>query len=93
MKNDEKEKPKLKNSAVKKTLILGNSIIKNIDGWRLNQRIKSIVSVRSICGATIKAMKRHVIGYLEEGSPDTIYCIMGQMISEVKNQLRRLRVT
>ena len=92
IKNDEKEKPKLKNSAVKKTLILGDYIIKNIDGWRLNRRIKSIVSVRSICGATTKAMKRHVIGYLEEGSPDTIYCIMGQMISEVKNQLRWLRV-
>ena len=30
------EKPKLKNSAVKKTLILGDSIIKNIVGWRLN---------------------------------------------------------
>ena len=30
------EKPKLKNSAVKKTLILGDSIIKNIVGWRSN---------------------------------------------------------
>ena len=35
-KNDEKEKPKLMNSVVKKTLILGDSIIKNVDGWRLN---------------------------------------------------------
>ena len=45
-KNDEKEKPKLDNSAVKKTLILGDSIIKNVDDCRLNRRIKSIVSVR-----------------------------------------------
>ena len=35
-KNDEKEKPKLKNSAVKKTLIQEDFIIKNADGWRLN---------------------------------------------------------
>ena len=43
-KNNEKEKPKLKNSTVKKTSILGDSIIKNIDGSRLNRRINSIVS-------------------------------------------------
>ena len=33
-KSYENEKLKLKNSAVKKTLILGNSIIKNVDYWR-----------------------------------------------------------
>ena len=56
-KNDEKEKPKLKNSAVKKTLILGDSGIKNVGGCRFNRRMKSIVSVRSISGATTKAMQ------------------------------------
>ena len=71
-KNDEKEKPKLDNSAVKKTLILGDSIIKNVDDCRLNRRIKSIVSVRSISGATTKIMNSHVIGCLEDESPDTI---------------------
>ena len=44
--NDEKEKRKLKNSVVKETLILEDSIIKNIDGSILNRRMKSIVSVR-----------------------------------------------
>ena len=39
-KDDEKEKPKLKNSVVKKTLVLGDSII-------LNRKMKFIVSVRS----------------------------------------------
>ena len=70
--NDEKEKPKLKNKSVKKTLIMRDSTNKNVDGWRLNQRMKSIVSVRSISGARTKAMKDHVMGYLEDGSPDTI---------------------
>ena len=65
-KNDEKEKPKLKNSAVKKTFILGDSTIKNMDGWRLNRSMKSIVSVRSISGAKTKAMKNHVLGCLED---------------------------
>ena len=62
----------MKNSAVKKTLILGASIIKNVDDWRLNRRMKSIVSVRSVSGATAKTMKHHVMGCLEDGSPDMI---------------------
>ena len=34
--------------------------------------MKSIASVYSIPGATTKAMKHHVMGCLEDGSPDTI---------------------
>ena len=34
--------------------------------------MKSPVSVRSVSGATTKAMKHHVVGCLEDGSPDTI---------------------
>ena len=34
--------------------------------------MKSIASVYSISGATTKAMKHHVMGCLEDGSPDTI---------------------
>ena len=71
-KNDDKENPKLKNSAVKKTIILGDSMIKNVDGWRLSRRMKSIVSVRSISGVTTKAMKHHVMGCLEDVSSDMI---------------------
>ena len=69
-KKNEKEKPKLKNGVMKKTLILKDSITKNVDGWRWNQRMKSVVSFRSISGATTKAMKHHVMGYLEDESPD-----------------------
>ena len=83
-KNDEKEKPKLDNSAVKKTLILGDSIIKNVDDCRLNRRIKSIVSVRSISGATTKIMNYHVIGCLEDESPDTILLHRGT--NDLKNE-------
>ena len=62
----------MKNSAAKKTLILGDSIIKNVGDWRLNRRMKSIVSVRSIFGATTKAIKHHVMICLEDESLDTI---------------------
>ena len=62
----------MKKSVIKKTLILGDSIIKNFDGWRLNRRMNSVVSVRSISGATTKAMKHDVMGCLEDESPDMI---------------------
>ena len=44
----------------KKTLILGDSILKQIDSWRLNNRMKSTVSVRCIPGATADVMKHHL---------------------------------
>ena len=56
----------------KKTFIVGDSIAKHIDGWRLNKRIKSTVSVRSIPGATTKGMTHQVKGCLGDTSPDFI---------------------
>ena len=56
----------------KKTLILGDSIVKHVEGWRLNKRMKSAVSVRCIPGATTNAMKHHLKGCLEDSSPDNI---------------------
>ena len=55
----------------KKTLIVGDLILKNIDGWRFNKRMKSSVAVKSIPGATTKGMKHHIKGCLEgNSSPD-----------------------
>ena len=55
----------------KKTLIVEDLILKNIDGLRFNKRMKSSVAVRSIPGATIKGMKHHIKGCLEgNSSPD-----------------------
>ena len=61
----------------KKTLILGDSIVKNIEVWRLNKRMKSSVAVKSIPGATTKGMKRHMKGCLEDNSPDSIILHVG----------------
>ena len=62
----------MKNSVLKKTLILGDTTIKNVDVWKLNRSMKSIISIRSISGATTKAMKHDVVGCLEDESSDTI---------------------
>ena len=51
-------------------MIVGDSIVKHIDGWRLNKRMRSTFSVRSIPGATTKGMIYHVKGCLEDTSPD-----------------------
>ena len=56
----------------KKTFIVGDSIVNHIDGWRLNKRIRSTVSVRSIPGATTKGMIHQVKGCLDDTSPDFI---------------------
>ena len=51
--------------------------MKNIEGWRLNKRLKSTVAVKSIPGATTKDMKHHVRGCLEDNSPDTVILHFG----------------
>ena len=61
----------------KKTLILGDSIVKNIEVWRLNKRMKSSVAVKSIPGVTTKGMKHHMKGCLEDNSPDLIILHVG----------------
>ena len=61
----------------KKTLIVGDSIIKNIEGWRLNKRMKSSVAVKSIPCATTKGMKNHIKGYLGDNSPDSVILHVG----------------
>ena len=70
--NNKEKKKKNEEQCYKKTLILEDYIIKHVDSWRLNQRMKYIVSVCQIFGATTKAMKHHVMGCLEDESPDTI---------------------
>ena len=62
---------------LKKTLIVGDSIVKNIEGWRLNKGIKFSVAVKSIPGATTKGMKHHIKGCLEDNSPDSIMLHVG----------------
>ena len=61
----------------KKTLILGDSIVKNIKRWRLDKRMKSSAAVKSILGATTKGIKHHIKGCLEDNSRDSIILHVG----------------
>ena len=56
----------------KKIRIVGDSFVKNIEGWRLNKRMKSSVSVKLIPGVTTKGMNHHVKGCLEDSFPDSV---------------------
>ena len=56
----------------KNTLVVGDSILKHVEGWRLNKRMKSNFSVRSIPGASTNGMVHHVKGCLEDISPNTV---------------------
>ena len=60
------------NVSRKKTLIVGDSILKHIEDWRFNKRIKSTFSVRSNAAASINGKVHHVKGCLEDTSPDTV---------------------
>ena len=61
----------------KKTLIVGDSIVKNIERWRLDKRMKSSVAVKSIPVATTKGIKHHIKGCLEDNSCDSIILHVG----------------
>ena len=67
----------------KKTLI-AEAMVKNIDGWRLNKKMKSSVAVKSIAGATTKNMRRHIKGRLEDNSPDSVILHVGT--NNIKNK-------
>ena len=62
---------KLNKEKVKKKTV-GDSIVKHIDGWRLNGRMRATVSVKSIPRTTTKSMIHHVKGCLEDTSPNFI---------------------
>ena len=61
----------------KKTLIVGDSIVKNIEWCILSKRMKSSVAVKSIPGAAAKGMKHHIKGCLEDNSADSIKLHVG----------------
>ena len=74
----------------KKILILGDSIVKHVEGWRLKKRMKSIVSVRYIPGEATNAMKHHLKGCLEDSSPDNIILHHGTNNLRNDNNLEKI---
>ena len=70
------------NVSRKKNPIVGDSVLKHVEGWRLNKRMKSNVSVRSIPGTSTNGMIHHVKGCLEDMSQDTV--ILHHEIDDLK---------
>ena len=66
------ENLKSSNPPRKKAPVLRTSVVKHVQGWGLNERMRSSIPIRSISGATTKAMKYHLKGCLEDFSPDVI---------------------
>ena len=56
---------------------MGDSILKQVKGWRLNKSMKSNVLVRSIPGASTNGMKHYIKGCLEDISPDALILYHG----------------
>ena len=54
--NDPSKNSKSKNIHRKNTILVGDSILKQVEGWRLIKRMKSTVSVRSIPGTSTNGM-------------------------------------
>ena len=48
---------------------IGDSIIKNVEGWSLNKRMKSQMSTTSTPGVITEGMIHHVKGCLQDTSP------------------------
>ena len=59
-------------SPEKKNLIVIDSILKQVEGWRLNKRMKSNVAVISVPDASTNGMIHYVKGCLEDISSDTV---------------------
>ena len=53
-------------------MILSDSILKDIDGWRHNKRLKSTEVVGSLSRATTNGMPRHTTDCLIHSEPDKI---------------------
>ena len=54
-------KPNHRDTKKRKTVIIGDSMVKEIKAWKLKKRLKENVQVKSFPGATIDDMKHYVI--------------------------------
>ena len=69
----------------KKIYILGDSIVKHVEGWQLSKMTNQKVYVRSFSGAKVKCMKDYVKPCIRENDPDHVILHVGtnEMNSEL----------
>ena len=69
----------------KKIYILGDSMVKHVEGWELSKSTNQKVYVRSFTGAKVKCMKDYVKPCIRENDPDHVIMHVGtnEMNSEL----------
>ena len=69
----------------KKNYIVGDSIVKHVEGWQLFKMTNQKVYVRSFSGAKVKCMKDYVKPCIRENDPDHVILHVGtnEMNSEL----------
>ena len=70
--NNHKEKKPTTSEDKKNIFILGDSIVKHVEGWKLSKNVdrKHKVYVRSFSSAKVKPMKYYVKPCIRENNPD-----------------------
>ena len=61
----------------KKNYILGDSMVKHVEGWQLSKSTNQKVYVRSFTGAKVKCMKDYVKPCIREDDPDHVIMHVG----------------
>ena len=61
----------------KKIYILGDSMVKHVEGWQLSKSTNQKVCVRSFTGAKVKCMKDYVKPCIRENDPDHVIMHVG----------------
>ena len=56
----------------KRLLIVGDSIVKNIEPYKMKKSTKYVTTVKSIPGATTEGMSHHVKGCMVDFAPDIV---------------------
>ena len=64
------------NSKMRKTVIIGDSMIKGIQSWKLKKSLKENVQVKAFHGASIEDMKHYIIPTKEE-EPNVVILHVG----------------
>ena len=75
----------------KKLLIVGDSIVKNIEPYKMKKSTKYVTTVKSIPGATTEGMSHHVKGCMVDFAPDIVLLHCGT--NDLKKDLTPQKIT
>ena len=74
----------------KRLLIVGDSIVKNIEPYKMKKSTKYVTTVKSIAGPTTEGMIHHVKGCMDNFVPDLVLLHCGT--NDLKKDLTRQKI-